>query len=81
MLLVERHKVAVVDIIQEKVQLRNEKSSPIVDVEIEKSLANKPLNFAVTLDKEFTDTEFVIISTLTDYDLENNSFTHLLSSR
>lgn len=44
MLLAQHHEVVALDVIQEKVQLLNDKISPIVDVEIEDFLANKPLN-------------------------------------
>ena len=52
MLLSQHHDVIAVDIIEEKVKLLNDKSSPIVDAEIEDFLANKPLSFTATLDKK-----------------------------
>ncbi|MEZ9515009.1 nucleotide sugar dehydrogenase [Vibrio splendidus] len=76
MLLSQHHDVVAVDIIEEKVRLLNDKLSPIVDAEIEDFLANKPLNFTATLDKEsaYSKAEYVIIATPTDYDVETNYF-------
>ncbi|RPF12595.1 nucleotide sugar dehydrogenase [Vibrio crassostreae] len=76
MLLSQHHDVVAVDIIEEKVRLLNDKLSPIVDAEIEDFLANKPLNFTATLDKElaYSNAEYVIIATPTDYDVETNYF-------
>ncbi|MCD9542980.1 nucleotide sugar dehydrogenase [Photobacterium carnosum] len=76
MLLSQHNEVVAVDIIEEKVNLLNDKISPIVDTEIEDFLQNKALNFTATLDKElaYKNADFVIIATPTDYDSVNNFF-------
>ncbi|EQK46011.1 nucleotide sugar dehydrogenase family protein [[Clostridium] bifermentans ATCC 19299] len=75
-LLSQYNQVVALDIIQEKVDLINNKKSPILDKEIEKYLTTKKLNLAATTDvyKAYKDAEFVIIATPTDYDPEKNYF-------
>lgn len=75
-LLSQNHEVVALDIIQEKVDMINNKKSPIVDKEIEEYLANKDLNLVATTDvfKAYSGADFVIISTPTNYDPEKNYF-------
>ncbi len=75
-LLAQHNEVVAVDIIQEKVDMINDKISPIVDKEIEEYLASKELNLVATTDcfKAYKDAEYVIISTPTNYDEELNYF-------
>ncbi|NMH70520.1 nucleotide sugar dehydrogenase [Bacillus sp. RO3] len=75
-LLAQHNEVIALDIIQEKVDMINNKRSPIIDNEIEEFLATKELNLTATTDnyKAFKDTEYVIISTPTNYDPEKNYF-------
>lgn len=75
-LLAQHNEVIALDIIQEKVDLINNKKSPIVDKEIEEYLATKELNLVATTDNyaAFKDAEYVIISTPTNYDSEKNYF-------
>ena len=75
-LLAQNNQVYAVDIIQEKVDLINNKKSPIVDKEISEYLATKQLNLTATTDSilAYKDADFVIVSTPTNYDTEKNYF-------
>ena len=69
-LLSQHHQVTAVDIISEKVDLINNRQSPIQDDYIEKYLAEKELNLTATLDAKaaYTDADFVVIAAPTNYD-------------
>lgn len=75
-LLAQHNEVIALDIIQEKVDMINNKKSPIIDKEIEEYLETKELNLTATTDnyKAYKDAEYVIISTPTNYDPEKNYF-------
>lgn len=75
-LLSQNNEVVALDIIQDKVDMINDKISPIVDKEIEDYLKNKNLNLIATTDsyKAYQGAEYVIISTPTNYDPELNYF-------
>ena len=75
-LLSQHHQVVAVDIIPEKVDLINQKQSPIQDDYIEKYLAEKELNLVATLNAEeaYQDADFVVIAAPTNYDPKKNFF-------
>lgn len=75
-LLAQHNKVKAVDIIPEKVELINQRKSPIQDDYIEKYLAEKELDLVATLDAESTykDADFVVIAAPTNYDSQKNFF-------
>ena len=75
-LLAQNHKVTAVDIIPEKVEMINNRISPIQDAYIEKYLAERELDLTATLDGEaaYRDAEFVIIAAPTNYDSKKNFF-------
>ena len=75
-LLAQNNEVFAVDIVPEKVELINNKKSPIVDKEIEEYLATKELNLTATVNAEeaYKNADFVIISTPTNYDPQKNYF-------
>ena len=75
-LLSQHNEVIAVDVIQEKVDMINDRISPIVDKEIQDYLTNKELNLIATTDSyvAYKDAEFVIIATPTNYDPELNYF-------
>lgn len=76
MLLAQHHEVVAVDVVPEKIALLNAKQSPIEDVDIARFLAEKSLNFTATLDAKaaYTNADFVIVATPTDYDPKTNHF-------
>lgn len=75
-LLAQRHQVVALDIIPEKVEKINSKKSPIIDEDIERFLKEKDLNLTATTDSvaAYTDAEFVVVSTPTNYDPKHSYF-------
>ena len=75
-LLSQHHQVTAVDVIPEKVNLINQRKSPIQDEYIEKYLAERPLNLTATLDgtTAYQEADFVVIATPTNYDPVKNYF-------
>lgn len=75
-LLAQHNDVTAVDVVPQRVELVNNKKSPIQDDYIEDYLANKPLSLKATLDQEagYKDAEFVVIAAPTNYDSQKNFF-------
>lgn len=76
LLLAQYNKVIALDVLADKVDLLNQRKSPISDTEIELFLANKSLDFVATLNKEeaYHHADFIIVATPTDYNAETDSF-------
>lgn len=75
-LLSQHHEVTAVDIVPEKVELVNQRKSPIRDKELEEFLAERPLRLTATLDAQsaYKDADFVVIAAPTNYDSKKNFF-------
>ncbi len=75
-LLAQDNQVVALDVVEEKVQMVNDRISPIIDEDIQNYLTNNKLNLLATLDKNIAikDAGFVIVATPTNYDVERNYF-------
>lgn len=75
-LLAQHNEVTAVDVVPERVEMVNNKRSPIQDDYIEEYLSTKPLNLKATLDQEagYKDADFVVIAAPTNYDPQKNFF-------
>lgn len=75
-LLAQNNEVVALDVVKEKVEMLNDKRSPIIDTEIQEYLSNKTLNLQATTDIKlaYKDADYVIISTPTNYDPDKNYF-------
>ncbi|MCE8009862.1 nucleotide sugar dehydrogenase [Aestuariivita sp.] len=75
-LLAQKHDVTAIDISADRVAMINARQSPIIDTEIEQYLAEKPLSLTATLDRDtaYTQADYVIVATPTNYDPVTNNF-------
>lgn len=75
-LLAQHHQITAIDLVQEKVDLVNNKRSPITDSEIEAYLSSRDLNLTATVDRiqAYQDADYVIVATPTDYDEQTQHF-------